>query len=200
MTTSATVATRIEAVAKAIAAAGRAAGTMLAKVKEAAKAAAPQLDPALPLGERVDAVVALYKEDFAAVDHNVRALFKDALLLVAAAAAPVTLVTKVKGEEVEKHVTAAEALDAPKHAMRDAAKQVREQNGMARAAGGGRKTGARHATDKVITAGDKAAVGTGDQNLAAWLDNVAAYMADAKTRARVVAAFKEAGYKVTAAK
>ena len=200
-TATATAVIRDAVVAKSIAAAGRAAGTMLAKVKEAAHAAAGQLDPSLPLGACVDAVMAAYADDFRAVDPNIKSLFKDALTLLAAGKAPVTLVTKVKGEEVEKHITAAEALAAPKHAMRDAAKQVRDQNGLGRATSRTAGGGARHAApkaDKVITAGDKLAVGTDDAAaFAAWLDNVGTYMENPKTRAAVIAAFKDEHWNLT---
>ena len=118
----------IEAVSVSLKAACKASGSMLQACKEAAKAAARQLDANLPLSERINKVMLCYK-DVIGGDNNVRANFKDGLTLLACAQAPVTI--EVKGEEV--HTTAGEALELPKHAMKAAAKAVRDDNGIGRA-------------------------------------------------------------------
>jgi len=117
-------------VATCIKAAGAAGNTMLNKCKEGAKLAAAQLNAALPMGERIEAVMALYQADFQAAGHNVKALFKDALTLHAAAQCPVSVeVIGKDGKKVEAQVTAAQAVELPKHAMRAAAREVRETRG-----------------------------------------------------------------------
>jgi hypothetical protein len=169
--------------------AGKAAASMLQCCKEAAGKAAAQLNPAQPMGERIDAVCSLYADDFKAAGHNVRALFKDALTLHAAAQTPVTVAAIVDGKKADVHVTAGEALAMPKHAMRDAAKQVREANGFARKAGAGRKAKAENAAAVNATA-------DGVEAFAAWLDNLEEYLTDATYKTRIVARLIEAGYRL----
>lgn len=170
--------------------AGRAAASMLALCKEAAGIAAAQLNPAQPMGERIDAVCALYADDFKAAGHNVKALFKDALTLHAAAQTPVTVAAiGADGKKVDQHVTAAEAVAMPKHAMRDAAKQVREAHGLARKAGAGRKPAAKPAAP--TTAAEPAHE---IDAFAAWLDNLEEYLTDAVYHPRIVARLIEMGY------
>ncbi len=167
--------------------AGRAAASMLQLCKEAAGKAAAQLNPAQPMGERIDAVVSLYADDFKAAGHNVRALFKDALTLHAAAQTPVTVDTIGKdGKKVETHVTAAEAVALPKHAMRDAAKQVREAHGLARKAGAGRK--AKPAATSPTPAASEI------DAFSAWLDNLEEYLTDSVYHGRITARLIEMGY------
>lgn len=128
-----------QAVINAISAAVTAQGTVLAACKEAAKQASVQFDKSHGIKEKIENIMDLYKDELAA-DHNVRALFKDALTLFAAADTPVSVEVKRRGEDAEElHTTAQDAVSLPKHQMREAAKQVREANGMARATGGGRK-------------------------------------------------------------
>ena len=111
----------------------RAAGTMLAETREAARKAAEQLNPALPIGERIEQVMACYAAALAGVNHNIRAIFKDVITLKAAEACPVSVdVIGKDGKKVEAHIAAAEAVDLPKHALRAAAQEVREVHGMAR--------------------------------------------------------------------
>lgn len=169
--------------------AGKAAASMLQCCKESAAIAAKQLNPAQPMGERIDAVCALYVDDFKAAGHNVKALFKDALTLHAAAQTPVTVDTIGKdGKKVEAHVTAADAVKMPKHAMRDAAKQVREAHGLARKAGAGRKPAAKPANTAVTAEGVEA--------FSAWLDNLEEFFTDAVYRPRIVARLIEMGYRL----
>jgi hypothetical protein len=127
--------TAIVSVDSLILAAGRAGDTMLSKVREAAKLAASELESHLPLKERVAAVITSHADAFKTAGHNVKALFTDAITLLACGDSFV-LVPNGKdaaGKPVERTVNASVAVDLPKHAMRDAAKQVRDQEGIGRA-------------------------------------------------------------------
>jgi len=115
----------------------QASASVLASCKEAALGAEKQLNPNLPIRDRIEVVMIAYRETIGD-DINVRSNFKDALTLLACAQAPVSIV--VKGEEV--HTTGREALDMPKHAMKAAAKAVRDDNGLGRREGAGRKPSA----------------------------------------------------------
>lgn len=191
-TTPAAIGHRDPAAGALILKAGKAAASMLQCCKEAATVAAAQLNPAQPMGERIESVCALYADDFKAAGHNVRALFKDALTLLAAAQTPVTVAaTGPDGKKVEAHVTAADAVAMPKHAMRDAAKQVREAHGLARKAGGGRKAATKQAAATVTAEGVEA--------FAAWLDNLEEYFTDAVYRPRIEARLVEMGFIVAKA-
>ena len=168
--------------------------TMLGKTKEAAKAAAPELDKTKTAIEAHAALMAKYKGDL--TDHNVRAIFSDALWLLAVSGVQVMVPTVTKGEakkngetKTEIPVAAADALDYSKHTMRDAAKQVRESLGVSRATGGGRKaeTPAATASPAAPVAPAKVAV-----------DYVACF-ADAGEVTRAIAALELLGYKVTKA-
>lgn len=177
--------------------AGQAAQSMLTKCKEAAQKAAGQLDPAKPMGERIAAVVSLYAADFTAAGHNVKALFVDALTLHAAAQCPVMVNTIGKdGKKVDTPATAAEAVNMPKHAMRDAAKQVREAHGIGRKTGGGRKTAAK-ATPTAPAAPDM--VKTETDKFSQWLDDLEGYFKDAVFHPRIVAHLITLGYSVNKA-
>jgi hypothetical protein len=169
--------------------AGQAAASMLALCKDAASKAAAQLDPAKPMGERIATVVALYADDFKAAGHNVKALFSDALTLLAAAQTPVSVkAIGTDGKQTDQHVKAADAVNMPKHAMRDAAKQVREAHNIGRKAGGGRKAAAPAApAQAAVTATEVDAFN-------AWLDNTETYLNDAVYHPRIVARLIELGY------
>ena len=179
--------------------AGKAAASMLQCCKEAASVAANQLNPATPMGQRIADVVSLYSADFTKAGHNVRALFVDALTLLASAQTPVTVSAVGKdGKKEEVHTTAAAAAAMPKHAMRDAAKQVREAHGIGRKTGGGRKAKpaampkAAPAPDMTITAGEI-------DGFTAWLENFEAYFTDAVFHQKIVARAIECGYVITKA-
>lgn len=177
--------------------AGKAAASMLALCKEAGKAAAAQLNPATPIGQRIADVVALYNADFQAAGHNVKALFVDALTLHAAEQTPVTVSAIVDGKKTDVHVTAAEAANMPKHAMRDAAKQVRESIGTARkprASAPAKKpaAGLPAAPDMTVTSSDVDA-------FSAWLDNLTEYLTDTVYHGKIVARLSEAGYIISKA-
>lgn len=190
-TTVATAVSRDATVATCIKAAGAAGNTMLNKCKEGAKLAANQLNATLPIAERIDAVMSLYKNDFDAAGHNVRALFKDALTLHAAAQCPVSIeVIGKDGKKAEAQLTASEAVDLPKHGMREAARQVREVHGMARKSGGGRtpKQTTKAAPDQVTT------VKTESDQFSEWLGQIDDYLTDSVFHQRIVAHLIEIGY------
>lgn len=178
--------------------AGKAAASMFAACKEAAAIAAAQLNPALPIGERLETVVALYAADFATAGHNVKALFKDALTLHACGQTPVTVtVTDKAGKKVEQHITAKAALTMPKHALKDAVKQAREAHGLGRKSGGGRKPAAKMpaaapAPDMTVTASEI-------DGFSAWLENFEAYFTDAVFHQKIVARAIECGYVISKA-
>ena len=186
---------RNQQVASLIAGAGKAAATMLQKCKEAAQVASVQLDPAKPMAARIDDVVALYTDDFKAAGHNVRALFKDALTLHAASTAPVVVRAKGKDDKMEDvPMTAVDALATSKHAMRDAASQIREQNGMGR-------TRTKTATvKKPDTTPNTPATSASDvDQFSAWLDSMPAYLSDAVYNPRIVAALIAEGWTISRA-
>jgi hypothetical protein len=192
-TTPATIA-RDAAIGTLINQAGQAAASMLALCKDAASKAAAQLDPAKPMGERIATVVALYADDFKAAGHNVKALFSDALTLHAAAQTPVSVkAIGTDGKQTDQHIKAADAVNMPKHAMRDAAKQVREAHNIGRKAGGGRKAAAPVNSG---AAPDPAVTATEVDAFNAWLDNTEAYINDAVYHPRIVARLIEIGYRL----
>ena len=104
--------------------------------KSASFEAKVQLDEKIecPL-KRTEAVVDLYS-DIYGKDHNVKANFKDALFLYALGDMPLSFENR-KGKEV--HLTAEEAVDLSKHDMKKAVKEAREDLGLGRKTGGGRK-------------------------------------------------------------
>lgn len=176
--------------------AGKAAATMLQSCKEAAQVAAAQLNPATPIGQRISDVVSLYSADFTAAGHNVRALFVDALTLHAAAQTPVTVSAIVDGKKQDVHVTAADAVQMPKHAMRDAAKQVREAIGTARKSTAkkpaAKMPAAPAAPDMTVTASEI-------DGFSQWLENFEAYFTDAIFHQKIVARAIECGYVISKA-
>ena len=193
----ATVATRDASIGTLINEAGQAAQSMLAKCKEAADKAKLQLDVSKPMGERIAAVVSLYAADFTAAGHNVKALFVDALTLHAAGQCPVMVNTiGTGGKKVDTATTAAEAVNMPKHAMKDAAKQVREAHGIGRKAGGGSKPKAA-ATPTAAPAPDM--VKTETDKFSAWLDDLEGYFKDSVFHPRIVAHLITLGYSVNKA-
>jgi len=181
-------------VGAAILKAGKAAASMLEHCKTAAAMAAKQLNPEQELPARIKAVTDLYAADFATAGHNVRALFVDALTLHAAASTPVTVDLMVKGKKEETHTTAAFAATMPKHAMRDAASQVRAAHGMGRKAGGGRKV-----TPSTPAVPQGNVVRSEIDAFSAWLDELPKYLGDSVYHPRIVAALIEAGYSLNKA-
>jgi hypothetical protein len=125
-------------------------------------------------------------------------LFKDALTLHAAAQTPVTVKAMVNGKSTDVHVTAEKAADMPKHAMKDAAAQVRAANGLSRKTGGGRKPAATKmpvapaAPDMTVTAGEI-------DGFTAWLENFDAYFTDVIYHQKIVARAIDCGFVITKA-
>jgi hypothetical protein len=196
-TTPAIVAHRDTATAALILKAGKAAASMLELCKQAGKAAAAQLNPATPIGQRIADVVALYADDFKTAGHNVKSLFVDALTLHAAAQTPVTVSAMVDGKKADVHVTAAEAAAMPKHAMRDAAKQVREAIGTARKVSAKKPAAAKMpsappAPDMTVTMAEV-------DGFSQWLANLDAYLTDAIFHQKIVARAIECGFVITKA-
>jgi hypothetical protein len=196
-TTPAIVAHRDTATAALILKAGKAAASMLELCKQAGKAAAAQLNPATPIGQRIADVVALYADDFKTAGHNVKSLFVDALTLHAAAQTPVTVKTMVNGKAQDMHLTAGAAAGLPKHAMRDAAKQVREAIGTARKTTTKTKTApkmpvAPPAPDMTVTMAEV-------DGFSQWLANLDAYLTDAIFHQKIVARAIECGFVITKA-
>lgn len=142
------------AVDKLILEAGKASATMTAKSIEAAKLAAAELDMSKPLADRIAAVVAAHATAFATAGHNVKAIFSDALTLLAAPSDKVMVPTfdaaGRKVADVQETITADKAVNLAKHTMRDAAKQVREHAGI------GRKVAPRTPAAKVTKEPDSA--------------------------------------------
>ena len=170
--------------------AGKAADSMLQKCKEAAKKASEQLNPSLPLAQRIESVVLLYTEDFKQAGHNVKALFKDALTLHAAAQTPVSVeVIGKDGKKAEEQTTAENAASLPKHAMREAAKQVREAHGMAR-----KPAAKKPAAEVTKTETAKPDVKTESDQFSDWLGQMDDYLKDSVFHQRIVAHLISLGY------
>lgn len=167
----------------------RAAGTMLAETREAARKAAEQLNPALPIGERIEQVMACYASALAGVNHNIKAIFKDVITLKAAESCPVSVdVIGKDGKKVEAHIAAAEAVDLPKHSLRAAAQEVREVHGMARKRVNKPKAAApagEPAPDMQPTAVEK---------FNAWLADMDEYLTDSVLHPQIVAHLATIGY------
>ena len=191
-TKAATVA-RDAAVVKCLITANRAGKTLLDQTREAAKLAAPQLNPALPLKERISEVMSAYSPELGQ-NVNVRSLFSDALTLLACAQSPVSVKVHAAGAKAtDEHVTAEKAVDMTKHNIRDAAKQVREAHGLGRKAGGGAKPKAKPA--KTESAPDMLHIDA----FSNWLDMMPEYLQDSVYHGKIVAALIAEGYTLTKA-
>jgi len=196
----AVVATRDANVGTLINKAGQAAASMYTLCREAAQAAAKQLNPAKPLQERLSEVVSLYAADFAAAGHNVKAVFSDALMLHACAQTPVSVnAIGTDGKKCEQHVTAADAVNMSKHAMRDAAKQVREAHGIGRKAGAGRKAAVPAAKPTSKVAQPATVTASEVDRFTSWLDDMDAYIGDAVYHPRIVAHLITLGFTLSKA-
>ena len=168
----------------------KASATMLASCKAAAKAAARQLDVNLPLRDRIEVVMFCYREAIDG-DANVRANFKDALTLLACAEAPISI--EVRGEEIQ--TTGAEAVELSKHKMKAAAKAIREDNGMGRKAGGGRKAKSEEAENASRLS--SVPLNTGEAQRGAVMNTVINGLDDAAFFAEFKAKLAEAGFNIT---
>lgn len=181
----------------AIGKAGKAANSMLNATREAAVAAAKQLDFTLPIKERIEAVMSCYGKALTGAGANVRAIFKDIITLEAAGTCPVSVEVIGKGgKKTEAQITAAEAVDLPKHAMRAAAQEVREVHSMSRAKGGGRKPAAdKAAPPKDVPAAPDMELSEAEQ-FEAWLSLIPEYVPDSVYNAQIVAALADIGYEL----
>jgi tRNA pseudouridine-54 N-methylase len=167
-----------------------ASASMLKSCMSAAKAAAKQLDTNLPLKTRIDLVVLCYSEVIDG-DANVRSNFKDALTLLACAESPVSVV--VRGEEIQ--TTAAEAVDMPRHTMKAAAKAVRDDNGIGRREGAGRKPKSEQAEQASRISSAKLDTSAGQRG--AVINTVVQSLDDAAFFAEFKAKLAEAGFNIT---
>jgi hypothetical protein len=174
--------------------AGKAASTMLSCCKDAAKIASKQLDATLALAPRIAQVTALYAEEFKTAGHNVKSLFVDALTLHAAETCAISIETiGTDGKRVETQTTAGAAVDLPKHAMREAAKQVREVHGM------GRKRAEKTAANPVALQAAPDIIKTETDRFSDWLDQSDAFITDSVFHAKIVAHFITLGFSLNKA-
>lgn len=175
--------------------AGKAASTMLACCKDAAKLAAKQLDATLAIAPRIAQVTALYAEEFKTAGHNVKSLFVDALTLHAAETCAISIETiGTDGKKVETQTTAGAAVELPKHAMREAAKQVREVHGM------GRKRAEKTVATALPAAPDMTpTIKTETDRFSDWLDQSEAFITDSVFHAKIVAHFIKLGFSLNKA-
>lgn len=180
----------------AIGKAGKAANSMLNATREAAVAAAKQLDFTLSIKDRIDAIMLCYGKALTGAGANVRAIFKDIITLEAAGTCPVSVEVIGKGgKKTEAQITAAEAVDLPKHAMRAAAQEVRQVHNMNRAKGGGRKPAAKAEMPKDVPAAPDMEP-TDAEAFEAWIDLLEDYVTDAVYNPQIVAALAELGYEL----
>lgn len=114
----------------------QAANTMLASCKAAARSAVDAHGEKLktvPFDQAVKTIRECYRTELGEKsDHNVLANFTDAVTVLLAADMPVTIEKREKGETIDVHMTAADAINESKHNMKQAAKIVREAKGGAR--------------------------------------------------------------------
>ena len=161
-----------------ILAAGKAAGTMYSKTLEAANLAKLELDGKLPMAERIAAVMTAHAEAFKTAGHNVKAIFSDALTLHADAGRRVEIAGPKNSLQKMSASKAVETL--AKNPMREAAKQVRNLNGI------GRKV-----TPKVVSSAPKADDAALQRET---LAEVAEHIKDAAFISKLTTLLEAAGY------
>ena len=189
-----------EAVTALIGEAVAAAGTMVSKVREAAKLAAKQFNTAATPNDNVKRIASMYADDFSG-DNNVKALFTDALWVLAANSVPVTVMV---GKE-EKHIKAGEAINMAKHGLKAAASQARAAHNAGRAKGAGRKPAGKVASPTQPTAASKASKAAKPGPVMVtpaeevFLENLAAFLSDPAMVARIKATCNEAGWRLSKA-
>lgn len=190
-TEAATVVSRETSVVKCLVAANKAGNTMLAQTREAAKLAAVQLDPAQPLKERLAAVMSAYSAELSQ-NHNVKAIFTDALTLLACGQTDVAVKVHAAGAKpADTYVKAEQAVDMSKHNLRDAAKQVREAHGIGRT---------KSATPKAKPAKTESAPDMlSIDAFSNWLDMMPEFLNDSVYHGKIVAALIAEGYTLTKA-
>lgn len=165
--------------------------SMLDACKAAAQAAASQLDVKLPLGDRINVVMICYREAIGG-DTNVRSNFKDALTLLACESSAITI--EHDGKVV--HTTGRDALKLPKHAMKEAAKEVRKDNDLSRASGAGRKRKSEKAENASTLSAAALNTGTTSQRNVV-INTVVARLGDADFFTELKAKLAEAGYTIS---
>lgn len=187
--------------------AGQAAASMFALTREAAIAATPELDKKLPVADRVRAVLNRYEAALKEAGHNVKAIFGDCLTLIAAGqqGVVVTVTTKDASGGHDTNISAADAVNQPKHGLRAAASQARELLGIGRAKGAGRKPATPNGTG--INSGaapdpvrDALTKPTAQQAFDAWVEQLSEYLADAVFHPQIAARLLETGWKLQRAK
>lgn len=158
---------------------------------EAAKQARKDDD----LKTNLDNIMSAYAEHLN-VNHNVKAWFKDALTLSLAADESISFEKErtVDGEKVKEeiHTTGAEAAKMSKNDMRKAAKELRDDLGMGRKAGGGRAP--KQPVAKVET---KTAAETVTNSAAvkdAFYDQLDAILEKPEAREELIAHLKDLGW------
>ena len=193
-------AAKVSEVSSLILSAGKAAMSMLSYCKQAADIAAKQLDPKLGMATRIAQVTALYADEFKTAGHNVKSLFVDALTLYAADQCPISIETIGKdGKKVETQTTASSAVALPKHAMREAAKQVREVHNM------GRKRAEKPAANPTALQTAPAApdmtkaIKSETDRFSDWLAESDAFITDSVFHAKIVAHFITLGFSLNKA-
>lgn len=189
-------ATKIADVVRDLKAAGVAYANGAALTKAAAAAAAANLDPALPMKDRVQAVCALYAEDFPPAS-NVRTLFAACLTLHAAAQVPTMAKMAFEPATPKNSKTPivasdiAAALQAPTQALHVFAQQVREKAGYANA----KRTPAASAPAAEAPTSQPTTDACG-----AAIDAFMQWLADPAGHARIVARLAESGWLLSRAK
>ena len=151
----------------------------------------PEFDTAQAL---VDAFRALYQPELAAISaHGKKMITENLLLLAADQSIPISIEVIKDGEKVEEHKTPADFVGGTKAAVIDAAKQVREATGTARASGGGRKRNPKTPTTAPTQAANDVPE---DQAFAAWLANLPVYFDNPMKALKITSALKEMGFKL----
>jgi len=169
--------------------AGQFASSMMTKIRTAAKIASETFVADAGVKDNVENAMAEYAKVLRDIDdHNVKANFNSALWVLAAELQRIQVSVpqphKPGTARVEKSVPAGEVINMSKHVLRDAAKQVREQVGAARAPGAGRPA-----------AQAPAAVPAAAQPT--FFDQLEERLSDPGDFARIVAAIEKRGYRVT---
>jgi hypothetical protein len=146
-------------------------------------------------GSPIDLVAAfraIYKAELAQLSAHGSMMIRENLLLILAPETAVSIESTENKQKVEKHTTAAAVVGGTKDAVQQAAQQVRESLGAARAEGGGRKPAqpATIPTQVTDTSNDP------DLAFAAFLHNLPVYFNDPAKALKITATLKEMGFKL----
>lgn len=149
----------------------------------------------LPTGAPIDMVAAfrsIYKAELAQLSGHGSMMIRENLLLILAPKTAVSLESVVDKKKVETHTTAEKAIGGTKAVVQQAAQQVREALGVARAEGGGRKPAPPATIPTQVT-------DTGNNDdlaFAAFLHNLPVYFNDPAKALKITGALKEMGFKL----